>query len=79
MYVDDGIVVDLQDAKGAAQVAVRRFFQRVGAPLAVEFPKHRPMSKACDFLGMEHSFAQLAEKQAVPFRPREGLREKLRA
>ena len=39
MYVDDGHLIDLADAKGASQKPIAAFFKELGTPLALA--KHK--------------------------------------
>ena len=71
MYVDDNGLVDFACGAGSSQEVVGELFRLTGAPLAAH--KRQPMSSVCEFLGLEHSFADPA---AVAFWPKEGLVQK---
>ena len=58
MYVDDGSLVDLKEAKGSGQALIHEFFKAVGTGLSPD--KRAWMSQRSTFLGVEHSFAALA-------------------
>ena len=77
MYVDDGSLTDLAEAKGSGQEAIHVFFDEVGAGL--KEAKREWTKQASQFLGVEHSFKVLMRNRVVEFWPGEGIEEELRA
>ena len=76
-YVDDGSLVDLQEAKGSGQALIHEFFEAIGTGLPPD--KRAWMSQQSTFLGVEHSFAALLTEGQVAFWPKQEIEDKIRA
>ena len=76
MYVDDGSLVDLAQAKGSGQALLHAFFDAIGSGLSEA--KRIWMSQESTFLGVVHSFVFLQAEGEVRFWPKEAIAEELR-
>ena len=66
MYVDDGQLTDLAEARHFGQLVVHNIFEASGARLAEE--KRTWMADSGDFLGIIHNFAKIKERGGTDFR-----------
>ena len=75
MYVDDGNLVDLEEAECEGQLLTHAIFEACGARLSSE--KRISMSAKNDFLGVLHDFVAIPETGAIVFSPRPELLAKM--
>lgn len=71
MYVDDGLIVDLEEANGSGHALIHTLFELLGASLSLA--KRTLMTKLNQFLGLAHDLRSVATLGVVKFWPREGL------
>jgi len=71
MFVDDGNLIDLAEAKGEGQNLVGTLFRLLGAPLAKE--KRVLMNVENDFLGIIHDLREQVTRARISFWPRDSL------
>ena len=76
MYVDDGQLTDVQEARGSGQALIHTFFDELGTRLSAD--KREWMAKQGIFLGIAHDLTTLLEEHDISLWPKEALEAELR-
>ena len=73
MYVDDGQLTDVAEAKGSGQALIHTFFEELGTGLSTE--KREWMGKQGIFLGVAHDLEALPTDLDIAFWPKDAIEE----
>ena len=76
MYVDNGQLTDVQEARGSGQALIHTFFDELGTGLSAD--QREWMAKQGIFLGIAHDLTTLLEEHDISFWPKEALEAELR-
>ena len=71
MYVDDGQLTEPSLSEATAQQLIERFFELMGMLLAAD--KRQDLDEEGLFLGIAHSFAEMAVTGDIVFWPRQEI------